>query len=82
MLFARNLETIRTENNLSIPEFADYLDISETTLRRASKRTRGSDQYNPSLSTVRKAARALKIDIETLITRRVTSIPERQAVTE
>ena len=74
MLFARNLETVRNDNGMSIPEYANAIGVSESTIRRAATRIRGDATYNPSLSTLVKVSKAFKLDIDTLISRRVENL--------
>jgi len=74
MLFARNLETVRVENNLTETQFAEVLGLHRSTIKRIQSRTKGADQYNPTYQTLLKASRALKVDLNTLISRRVTSL--------
>lgn len=74
MLFARNLETIRNDNQMSKSEFASVLNLSESTIRRASQRVAGVATYNPSLSTLLKASKAFNLPIDTLISRRVENL--------
>lgn len=74
MLFARNLENIRVENNLTEKEFAEVIGVHPSTVKRIQGRTRGADQYNPTYQTLLKASRALRCDLSTLISRRVTSL--------
>ena len=74
MLFARNLERVRRDNAMSIPQYADVIGLSEGTLRRAATRIGGSSDYNPSLSTLKKVSKAFGISIDTLLTRRVENL--------
>lgn len=74
MLFARNLETVRNDNQMSIAQYAEVLGLSEKTIRRASSRTAGRCTYNPSLSTLLKASKAFGVSIDTLISRRVENL--------
>lgn len=74
MLFARNLERVRRDNAMSIPQYADVIGLSESTLRRAATRVAGDQVYNPSLSTLQKASKAFGISIDTLLTRRVENL--------
>lgn len=74
MLFARNLETVRLDHGFSFATYANILGVSESTLRRASTRTKKNTPYNPSLSTVLKASKAFGIDVDTVLNRRVENL--------
>lgn len=74
MLFARNLETVRKDNAMSIAEYASVVGLSESTVRRASTRTLRDTPYNPSLSTLVKISKAFGVSIDTLISRRVENL--------
>jgi transcriptional regulator with XRE-family HTH domain len=74
MLFARNLETVRHDHQMTIPQYAEILGLSESTIRRAASRTKGKDDYNPSLRTLIKTSKAFGVSIDTLISRRVENL--------
>lgn len=63
MSLARNLRTYRNLRKLSQSELAQAAGVSTKTVSNIEK---GTHKHDPNLDTIRRLARALKIEVETL----------------